>query len=153
MCLYRWAVSPALRSRSSEQEKKLSNRPAASCFFQSFRRVQRRQSPISQLIFQISQLIFDRSHVKASHDVPAGKVPNRSTDNGQALCAWAKRYRVGGQRKRRMKGVNSVFGVHLSKSSLALNSQVAIGPRQSMRSRFPSLNLRSNCMTFQARCE
>ena len=38
-CLHRWAVSPALRSRSSEREKKLSNRLAASSFFQSFRPV------------------------------------------------------------------------------------------------------------------
>ena len=29
VCVHRWAVSPALRSRSSEREKKLSNRPAA----------------------------------------------------------------------------------------------------------------------------
>ena len=33
VCLHRWAVSPALRSRSSEKEKKLSNRPAASSCF------------------------------------------------------------------------------------------------------------------------
>ena len=39
VCVHRWAVSPALRSRSSEKEKKLSNRPAASGFFQSFRPV------------------------------------------------------------------------------------------------------------------
>ena len=39
VCVHRWAVSPALRSRSSEREKKLSNRPAASSFFQSFRPV------------------------------------------------------------------------------------------------------------------
>ena len=65
------AVSPALRSRLSEREKKLSNRPAASSFFQSFWRDRRRPSPISQLICQISQLIFDRSHVNASHDMPA----------------------------------------------------------------------------------
>ena len=35
-----------------------------------------------------------------------------------------------------MKGENAVFGVHLSQSSLGLNSQVAIDPRQSMRSGF-----------------
>ena len=37
--VHRWAVSPALRSRSSERQKKLSNRPAAFSFFQSFRPV------------------------------------------------------------------------------------------------------------------
>ena len=37
--LQRRAISPALRSRSSEGEKKLSNRPAASSFFQTFRTV------------------------------------------------------------------------------------------------------------------
>ena len=74
VCLHRWAVSPALRSCLSEREKKLSNRLAVSSFFQSFRCDRRRQSPISQLICQISQLIFDRSHVNASHDVPACKV-------------------------------------------------------------------------------
>ena len=130
VCLHQWAVSPALRLRSSEKEKKLSNRPAASSFFQSFRRDRRRQSPISQLICQISQRNFDRSHLNASHRRRARMQGDRSTDNGQALCAWAKRYRVGGQRKRRMKGENVVFGVHLS------NSQVAIDPRQSMRSGF-----------------
>ena len=39
VCVHRWGVSPALRSRSSEREKKLSNRPAASSFFQSLRPV------------------------------------------------------------------------------------------------------------------
>ena len=39
VCVHRWAVSPALRSRSSERKKKLSNRPAASSFFQTFRPV------------------------------------------------------------------------------------------------------------------
>ena len=39
VCVQRSAVSPALRSRSSEREKKLSNRPAASSFFQTFRPV------------------------------------------------------------------------------------------------------------------
>ena len=82
MCLHRWAVSPALRSRSSEREKKLSNRPAAFSFFhkfQSFRHDRRRLSPISQLICQISQLIYDRNHVNASHDVPACKVVDLRT--------------------------------------------------------------------------
>ena len=38
VCVHRWAISPALCSRSSEREKKLSNRigPAASSFFQTF---------------------------------------------------------------------------------------------------------------------
>ena len=39
MCVHRWAVSPALRSRSSERQKKLSNRPAASSFFHTSRPV------------------------------------------------------------------------------------------------------------------
>ena len=39
VCVHRWAVLPALRLRSSEREKKLSNRPAASSFFRSFRPV------------------------------------------------------------------------------------------------------------------
>ena len=39
VCVHRWAVSPALRSRSSEREKKLSNQPAAYSFFQTFRPV------------------------------------------------------------------------------------------------------------------
>ena len=36
VCVHRWAVSPALRWRSSEREKKLSNGPAASSFFHKF---------------------------------------------------------------------------------------------------------------------
>ena len=72
--VYGRAVFPALRWRSNEREKKLSNRLAASGFFQSFRHHRCRQSPISQLTCQISQLIFDRSHVNSSHDVPACKV-------------------------------------------------------------------------------
>ena len=74
--MHQRAVFPALRWRLSEREKKLSNRLSASSFFQSFWRHQRRQSPISQLICQISQLIFDRSDVNSSHDVPACKVIN-----------------------------------------------------------------------------
>ena len=35
-----------------------------------------------------------------------------------------------------MEGENAVFGSHLSQSSLGLNSQVAIDPRQSMLSGF-----------------
>ena len=140
VCLHRWAVSPALRLRSSEKEKKLSNRPAASSFFQNFRRDQRRQSPMSQLICQISQLVFDRSHVNASHDVPACKVIDLRTMD--RLCVRGPNDRVGGQKKRRMKGENAVFGVHLSQSSLGLNSQVAIDPRQSMRSSFHYTRIR-----------
>ena len=82
--VYRRAVFPALRWRSSEMEKKLSNRLAASSFFQSFWHDRRRQSPISQLIYQISQLIFDRSHVNASHDVSACKVIDLRTMD--SLC-------------------------------------------------------------------
>ena len=72
--VYGRAAFPALRRRSSEREKKLLNRLAASSFFQSFRRDRRRQFPISQLICQLSQLIFDRSHVNSSYDMPACKV-------------------------------------------------------------------------------
>ena len=106
VCLHWWAVSPALRSRLSEREKKLSNRQAASIFFQSFRRDRHRQCPILQLICLISELIFDRSHVNASHDVPACKVidlrtmdrlcvrgPNgtvqtKETENGRWKCSF-----------------------------------------------------------------
>ena len=35
--VHRWAIPPALRWRSSEREKKLTNRVAASSFFQNFR--------------------------------------------------------------------------------------------------------------------
>ena len=37
--VHQWAISPALRWRSSEREKNLSNRLAASSFFQNFRPV------------------------------------------------------------------------------------------------------------------
>ena len=43
--LHQWAVLPALRSRSSEREKKLSNRLAVSSFFQNFRPVDLRSPP------------------------------------------------------------------------------------------------------------
>ena len=43
-------------------------------FFENFRRDRHGPSRISQLICQISRLIFNRSHVNASHDVPACKV-------------------------------------------------------------------------------
>ena len=57
--VYRRAIFPALRERSSEREKKLSNRLAASSFFQSFRCDRRRLSPISLLICQIYQMILN----------------------------------------------------------------------------------------------
>ena len=107
------AVFPALRWCLSEREKKLSNRLAASSFFQSFRRHQRRQSPISQLICQLSQLIFDRSHVNSSHDVPACKVIALRT----RLCVRGPNSRVGGQRKRRMERWKMRFGFHLWQSA------------------------------------
>ena len=112
--LHHWAVSPALCSRSSEREKKLSGRPTVSSFFQSFRRDGRRQSPISQLICQISQLIFDRSHVNASHSVPTCKVIDLRTMD--RLCVRGPNGRVDGQRKRRMEGENAVFGFHIWQS-------------------------------------
>ena len=103
--MHRWATSPALRWRSSEREKKLSNRLAVSSFFQSFWRDRRRLSPISQLICQISQLIFDRSHVNASDDVPACKVIDLWTIN--RLCVRGPNVRVAGQRKQRMESENA----------------------------------------------
>ena len=66
VCMHRWAVSPALRWRSSEREKKLSNGPAASSFFDSFRPFCRSISnlqlicPIYRLIWLIFGQIFDR---------------------------------------------------------------------------------------------
>ena len=137
VCLHWWAVSPALHWGLSEKENKLSNRPDASSFFQSFRRNWRWQSPISQLICQIFQLIFDRSHVNASHDVPACKVIDPRTMD--RLCVRGPNDtesvdKGNGEWKVRMQF--STGSVHLSQSSLGLNSQVAIDPRQSMRSGF-----------------
>ena len=109
--VYRRAVFPALRWRSSEREKKVSNRLAASSFFQSIRHHRHWQSPISQLICQISQLIFDRSHVNSSHDVTACKVIDLRTMD--RLCVRGPNDRVGGQRKRRMEDVRMLFGFHL----------------------------------------
>ena len=91
--------------RSSERKKKLSNWLAASSFFQSFRCDQRRPSPISQLICQISQLIFDRNHVNASHDVPTCKVIDLWTMD--RLCVRGHNGRVGGQRKWIMESENA----------------------------------------------
>ena len=102
---YWQTIFPALRQRSSEKEKKLSNWLAKSRFFQSFRRDRCQQSPISRLICQISRLIFDRSHVNASHDLPACKViALRTMDR---FCVRGPNSRVGGQRKRRMESENA----------------------------------------------
>ena len=46
MYLHRWAVSPALRSRSSEIEKTRSDRMTASSFFQNFRPVDPRSPTV-----------------------------------------------------------------------------------------------------------
>ena len=105
MYVYGQAVFPAPRWRSSEREMKLSNRLAASSFLQSFRHDRRRQSPISQLIFQISQLIFDRSHMNSSHDMPVCKVNDLLTLD--ILCVHGPNGRVGGQRKWRIEGENA----------------------------------------------
>ena len=112
--VHRWAISPALRWRSSEREKRLSNRLAASSFFQSSRRNRCRLSPIQQLICQISQLIFDRSHVNASHDVPACKVPIdlRTMDR---LCVHEPNGRVSGQGNGEWT-VRMLFSFHLWQS-------------------------------------
>ena len=103
--VYRRAIFPALRWCLSEREKKLSNRLAASSFIQSSQRDRRPQYPISQLICQISQLTFDRSHVNSSHDVPACKVIDLRTMEG--LCVGGPNGRVDGQRKRGMEGENA----------------------------------------------
>ena len=74
--VHRWAISaPALRWRSSEREKKLSNWLAASSFFQNFRPVDLMQ--ISSWAVALSRPIFDRSHVHASHDVLGEQRNNR----------------------------------------------------------------------------
>ena len=64
--MYRRAIFPALRWRSSEREKKLSSRLAASSFFQNFWPVELR-SPTD---CQIYRLMCDQRHVHASHGVP-----------------------------------------------------------------------------------
>ena len=140
----RWATSPALRWRSSEREKKLSNRLAASSFLQSFRCDRRRLSPIWQLICQISQLIFDWSQLNASHDVPACKVTDLRTMDRHHVRGHNGR--VGGQRKWRMESKNAfrfpslavrgwTVNPFYSQSTLGSPCVLAIDPRQSMRTR------------------
>ena len=73
--------------------------------FQSFQRDRRRLSPISQLICQISQLIFDQSHVNASHDVSTCKVIDLRTMD--RLCVRGPNGRVSGQWKQRMENENA----------------------------------------------
>ena len=62
--LHRLAVSPALPLRSSEREKKLSNRVAVSSFIQNLPVDLRSPTDLSD---NLSRLIFNRSHVHASY--------------------------------------------------------------------------------------
>ena len=99
MYAYQLAIFSHFASDPAKLGKKLLNRLAACSFFQRFRRDSRRQSPISQLNCQISQLIFDRSN--ASHEVPPCKLVDlRAIDR---LGVRGQSGGVRGQRKRRME--------------------------------------------------
>ena len=74
--VHRWAILPALRWRSSEREKKLSNRLAASSFFQTFRPVDLR-SPTDFLQYPDRSLIEATSMLRV-----VCQVNNRSMDYG-----------------------------------------------------------------------
>ena len=71
--VHRMTISPALCWRSSEREKKLSNRLAASSFFQNDSAV---RSQISHWSVALSRPIFDWRHVYALHGVTACQVNN-----------------------------------------------------------------------------
>ena len=75
--LHQWAVSPALRSRSSEREKKLSNRLASSGSFQSiqnFRPVDLRSpTDLSDIPTDLTDLWADLWWL-VSHALPGGRV-------------------------------------------------------------------------------
>ena len=101
---YQRAIFSHFASDPAKLGKKLLNRLAVSSFFQRFRRNSRRQSPISQLNCQTSQLIFDRSN--ASHEVPPCKLVDLRTID--RLGVRGQNGGVSRQRKRRKECENAL---------------------------------------------